>query len=205
MRKGSDVVMQIHYHPSGKPEVDQSTVGIHYVKKGTPRPVVAIMIIDRTLYIPAGTEQHAMAGSYTLPMDVTLVGIIPHMHLLGREMKASATLPDGTVDPQIWIKDWNFNWQDQYVFDQPKRLPKGTRLDLSATYDNTDKNPVNPNTPPKLVTWGEQTTDEMFICFYLVTTDQPDQLLPLIVDNFRALGPKLRAKPSQPAAPPSTP
>jgi len=187
-------VMQIHYHPSGKPEVDQSIVGIHYVKSGNPKPVVAIMIIDRGLYIPAGTDQHEMSGTYTLPMDVTLVGVIPHMHLLGREMKATATLPDGTVDPQIWIKDWNFNWQDQYVFDQPKRLPKGTRLDLSAVYDNTDNNPVNPNTPAKLVTWGEQTTDEMCLLF-----------VNIIPDRFRDIPAFLRAMVTRRSAVSATP
>ena len=135
-----------------------------------------------------------MAGSYTLPFDVTFVGITPHMHLLGREMKASATLPDGTVEPLIWIKDWNFNWQDQYQFAQPIRLPKGTRVDVTARYDNSEKNPLNPNTPPKIVTWGEQTPDEMFICFFLVSTDEPKQLPTLIFDNFRAMGPALQRR-----------
>lgn len=197
MKKGSDVVVQIHYHPSGKPEIDQSTVGIHYVKQGKPKPVTAILIVDRGLYIPPGEKNYRLSGSYTLPFDVTFVGVTPHMHLLGREMKATATLPDGMVDPLVWIKDWNFNWQDQYLFDQPRRLPKGTRLDVSAAYDNSEGNPLNPNSPPKLVTWGEQTPDEMFVCFFLVTTDDPGQLFPLMIDNFRALGPRLRLAPKQ--------
>jgi hypothetical protein len=197
LKKGSDIVVQVHYHPSGKPEVDQSLLGIHYVKESSHKPVTAIMIIDRGLYIPPGAERYEISGSYTLPFDVTFVGVTPHMHLLGKEMKATATLPDGAQDPLIWIKDWNFNWQDQYLFDQPKRLPKGTRLDVSAAYDNSEKNPLNPNSPPRLVTWGEQTPDEMFVCFFLVTTDDPVQLLPLMIDNFRALGPRLRLAPRQ--------
>ena len=201
LQKNSDVVVQIHYHPSGKPEVDQSSVGIHYVQGKSKKAAVAILIVDRRLYIPAGEAEHRMAGTYTLPHDVTFIGITPHMHLLGREMKATATLPDGKVQPLIWIKDWNFNWQDQYQFAQPLRLPKGTRLDVTARYDNTDKNPFNPNTPPKNVTWGEQTPDEMFICFFLVSTDEPSQLFPLIVDNFRAMGPALQKKPARPAGP----
>ncbi len=201
LQKNCDIVIQIHYHPSGKPEVDQSSVGIHYVKAKSTKSAMAIMVVDRRLYIPAGEPDHRMAGSYTLPHDVTFVSITPHMHLLGREMKATATLPDGNVQPLIWIKDWNFNWQDQYQFSQPLRLPKGTRLDVSARYDNSDKNPLNPNTPPKEVTWGEQTPDEMFICFFLVSTDQPSQLFPLIVDNFRAMGPALQKKPAKPAQP----
>jgi hypothetical protein len=201
MQKGCDIVIQIHYHPSGKPEVDQSSIGIHYVKNDAKsrKPAAAIMVIDRRLYIPPGESDYRLAGSYTLPHDVTFVGITPHMHLLGREMKATATLPDGKEQPMIWIKDWNFNWQDQYQFAQPVRLPKGTRLDVSARYDNSDKNPLNPNTPPKVVSWGEQTPDEMFICFFLVSTDEPAQLFPLIVDNFRAMGPALQRKREKPA------
>ncbi|MBI3865727.1 MAG: redoxin domain-containing protein [Planctomycetia bacterium] len=202
LRKGSDIVIQIHYHPTGKPEIDQSSIGIHFVK-GTEKTkaAAAIMVIDRRLYIPPGEADYRMAGSYTLPHDVTFVGITPHMHLLGREMKAVATLPDGAVQPLICVKDWNFNWQDQYQFAQPIRLPKGTRLDVTARYDNSDQNPLNPNTPPKTVTWGEQTPDEMFICFFLVSTDEPRQLFPLILDNVRAMGPALQKKRDKPAAP----
>jgi hypothetical protein len=99
----------------------------------------------------------------------------------------------------IWIRDWNFNWQDQYHLAQPRRYPKGTRLDVAAVYDNSDENPLNPNSPPKEVTWGEQTTDEMFVCFFLVTTDKQDELLPLMLDNFRSMGSRMRIRraPSQ--------
>jgi hypothetical protein len=163
-------------------------VGIHYVKKASNKVVAGIMVLDRSLSIPAGEKHHPMSGSYTLPADVKLVGVTPHMHLLGREMKAVATLPDGRTEPLIWIKDWNFNWQDQYLFAEPLRLPKGTRLDVEAVYDNSAENPLNPNTPPKPVTWGEQTTDEMFICFFLAATDRPQDLKAVVVDNLQAIG-----------------
>ena len=188
LKQGSDVSIQIHYHPSGKTETDQSSIGIHYVKQPSRKVVAGIMVLDRKLDIPAGAARHAIAASYTLPSDVTLVGIAPHMHLLGREMKATATLPDGRVEPLNWIKDWNFNWQDEYLYARPFKLPKGTRLDVEAWYDNSAENPANPSSPPRRVTWGEQTTDEMFICFFLVSTEQPQNLLPLIIDNLRSLG-----------------
>ena len=89
-----------------------------------------------------------MSGSYTLPFDTTLVVVVPHMHLLGREAKATATLPDGTVEPLVWVKDWDFNWQDQYHFAKPRKFPKGTRFDYEAVYDNSGKNSLNPNSPP---------------------------------------------------------
>lgn len=188
LKKGSDLALQIHYHPSGKPERDQSTVGIHFMKEPSRKVVAGLMVLDRNLVIPAGEKRHRMAASYTLPNDVTLVGVAPHMHLLGREMKATATLPDGSVLPLNWIKDWNFNWQDEYLYAHPAKLPKGTRLDVEAFYDNSADNPSNPNSPPKQVTWGEQTTDEMFICFFLVSTENPYDLIPLIIDNLTSLG-----------------
>lgn len=79
-------------------------------------------------------------------------------------MKVTATLPDGTVKPIIWIKDWDFDWQDQYQYQKPVHLPQGTKLEMEAIYDNSEDNPRNPNNPPKLVTWGEQKTDEMALC-----------------------------------------
>lgn len=188
LRRGSDLVLQIHYHPSGRPETDQSTVGIHFVKTASRKAVAGIMVADRSLDIPADAAEHKMSGSYTLPSDVTMVGIVPHMHLLGREMQATAVLPDGNTTPLIWIKDWNFNWQDQYLFAEPIRFPKGTKLEVKAVYDNSAGNVLNPNSPPKRVRWGEQTTDEMFICFFLVNTDNPQDLLPLIVNNLIATG-----------------
>jgi hypothetical protein len=191
-QKGSDLVLQVHYHPTGKIERDQSAIGIHYVKQESQKAVIPITIVDRRLYLSAGAERHTISGSYTLPIDTTLVVVIPHMHLLGREAKATATLPDGTVEPLVSIKDWDFNWQDQYHLAQPRKFPKGTRLDYEAVYDNSDKNPLNPNTPPKEVTWGEQTTDEMFLCFFLVTTDRPEDQLALMFDNFRAMGPRMK-------------
>jgi hypothetical protein len=193
LKKGSDLVVQIHYHPSGKPETDQSTLGIHFLKRSSDKVVAALMVLDRSLQIPAGEKRHHMAASYKLPMDVTMVGIAPHMHLLGREMKATAVLPDGRVVPLNWIKDWNFNWQDEYIFAQPFQLPKGTRLELEAFYDNSAENPRNPSSPPKPVRWGEQTTDEMFICFFLVSTAKPQDMIPLIIDNLASVGRQRRA------------
>jgi hypothetical protein len=162
----------VHYHPSGKPETDQSTVGIYYTKRPATKIVIGVPLLNRRLYIPAGEERHRITNDVTLPVDVNAIGITPHMHLLGREMQVTATLPDGTRQPLIWIKDWDFNWQDQYLYASPVRLPKGTKLELEAFYDNSANNPRNPNHPPKPVRWGEQTTDEMCLCVVQVVTDR---------------------------------
>lgn len=102
-------------------------------------------------------------------------------------MKAWATLPDGSKRPLISIPDWHFYWQDQYVLANQIRLPKGTQLEVEARYDNSTDNPFNPSTPPQEVGYGEGTTDEMCYCFFLVATDDPSDLRPLINDNFRRL------------------
>jgi hypothetical protein len=116
---------------------------------------------SKEIDIPAGATRHEVRAAWVVPADITVLAVIPHMHFLGREIQLTATLPDGAKKPMVWIKDWDFQWQESYVFRQPLALPEGTRLDLTAYYDNSAQNPRNPNRPPREVTWGEQTTDEM--------------------------------------------
>jgi hypothetical protein len=106
-----------------------------------------------------------------VPTDVTVWEILPHMHMLGTDMKVTATLPDGTAKPLIWVQRWDFNWQMNYRYKQPIHLPEGTHIDLVATFDNTLNNPNQPSNPPKLVRFGEQTTDEMCIAFLNYSRD----------------------------------
>lgn len=172
--KGADVVVQVHYHKTGKQETDRTRIGLHFSKQEVRRAVysVAVMPPDGPLggmRIPAGAENHEVKTSLVMPVDMVGMEITPHMHLLGTDMKVTATFPDGTVRPLIWVKNWDFNWQESYQFKELIDLPRGTRLDLVAHFDNSKHNPVNPNRPPKLVTWGEETTDEMCIAFLQVT------------------------------------
>ncbi|MBI3725876.1 redoxin domain-containing protein [bacterium] len=163
--KKADIVCQIHYHPNGKAELDQSSVGIYFAKKAVTHTIHDIPLLNPNVDIPAGDSRYKREIKITLPIEVTVIGIVPHMHLLGREMKVTATTPKGVVHPGIWIKDWDFRWQDQYKYDKPYVLPRGTKIEVEAYYDNSTSNPYNPNSPPKRVTWGEQTTDEMCLCF----------------------------------------
>jgi hypothetical protein len=181
LRKGSDLVLQIHYHPDGKPESDQSSVGIYFTTtpaSGT-KVVMGLPISNNRIRIPAGNASEQITAEFTLPVDVHAYGITPHMHWLGKQMKVTATLPDGTSRPLIWIKDWDFNWQGLYVYAAPVALPKGSRITVEAVYDNSDKNPKNPNRPPKDVRFGEQTTDEMCLCAM--------QVVPLERSGYREL------------------
>jgi formylglycine-generating enzyme required for sulfatase activity len=174
--KHSDLVLQIHYHPTGKPERDRSRIGLYFAPRTSKRRVAEIMVADVDLEIPAGAKLHLYRASYTLPVDTTLLDTSPHMHLLGRKIQISATTPSGRVVPLIRIDDWNFYWQDHYVYRKPIRLPSGTRLDLVARYDNSQGNPHNPNSPPRTVRFGERSDDEMGLCYFQVITDRAADL-----------------------------
>src|SRR5207244_3559358 len=99
--------------------------------------------------------------SYVLPADVEAISIYPHAHYLAKDMQAQATLPDGTTRWLLWIKAWDFRWQDQYRYASPVALPAGTKLSMRITYDNSADNPHNPRRPPERVKWGPKSTDEM--------------------------------------------
>jgi hypothetical protein len=175
LRKGMDVVIQIHYHPSGKPEQDQSSLGMSF--SGPPtRGRTSILLFDHHLDIAPGDSHYVAKASLTLPRDVQLAGLTPHAHYLCKDMKVTATLPDGSTKPLIWIKDWDFNWQNAYRYKKPLDLPKGTRIDLEYTYDNSDANPHGAVHPPVRIHWGEETKDEMALVFLTVVLPTRDEI-----------------------------
>ena len=101
------------------------------------------------------------------------ISVAPHMHLLGKEMMMTATFPDGSAKDLVWVKPWAFKWQTGYAFKEPIPLPRGTRIDVKACYDNSETNPNNPNKPLKEVRWGDATTDEMLIGWIAYAVDNP--------------------------------
>ncbi len=121
-------------------------------------------------------------------MDVNVLAVAPHMHLLGRQIKVTAQTPAGATVPLVWIKDWDFNWQGGYGFVEPVRLPQGSIVKVEAEYDNSADNPHNPSSPPKRVRWGEQTTDEMCLVGVQVTTDSLADLKKVVALNSARLG-----------------
>lgn len=183
--KGHRIVMQVHYHKTGKVERDRTSVGL-YLAKGTPtRAVGAVLVLPMSarlggMRIPPGDSNYEVAASFHVMRELDAITITPHMHLLGKDMTVTAVLPDGTVRPLIRVDEWDFNWQETYNYASPVRLPAGTRLDLVAHFDNSADNPDNPSRPPKLVTWGEQTTEEMCIAFLeVVPTEEAKSLAEL--------------------------
>ena len=149
LRKGSDVVLNIHYHPTGKEETDQGELALYFARKPIRALAISIPLTNRQINIPPGDASYIRTASITTPVDITVEGITPHMHNIGREMKVTATLPDGRTQQLIYVNDWDWNWQDQYQFATPIKLPRGTKVDLWARYDNSKDNPRNPQNPPQ--------------------------------------------------------
>jgi len=173
---GATIVLQVHYHNccTGRDQTDRTKVGLHFAKGPIDKRARSIVAINRSFEIPAGEARHVVRASYTVPANRSFqaLNVTPHMHLIGREIKATVRYPDGTVRPLIYINDWDFKWQGSYTFEKPIPLPSGTVIDVEAVYDNTADNPRQPNSPPKTVSWGKSTTDEMCIVFLRVTVDQ---------------------------------
>lgn len=164
--KGSDFVVQYHFHPTGKPEAEKSVIGFYFAKKPPARIMTRIQMppaysLFSGLDIPAGEKDFVIRDSYTLPVAVDAVGLGAHAHYLGKQMKMTATLPGGEVKTLLRIKDWDFAWQDRYYFQELVALPRETRLDTEIRWDNSATNPRNPANPPVRVTWGEESRDEM--------------------------------------------
>ncbi|MBY0504367.1 MAG: hypothetical protein K2X03_10675 [Bryobacteraceae bacterium] len=162
----TDLVFQYHFHPSGKAEKEKSVVGLYLADKAPERNLFSVQVpnsfgVFSHLDIPAGSPNFRIEDNYTLPVDVEAVSIGAHAHYLGKEMKMTATLPTGEVKTLLWIKDWNFAWQDRYFFQERVPLPKGTRLDAYVSWDNSEANPNNPTRPPVRIQWGEESSDEM--------------------------------------------
>jgi hypothetical protein len=161
LKTNMDLVVQMHLHPSGKPELVQPTVGFYFTDQVPTNVPFRIKLARFDFEIPAGDSNYVVEQSYVLPTDLQLLRVLPHAHYLGKDLQGYALLPGGQKQWLFWIKDWDFNWQGDYKYAQPVCLPKGSRLVMHYTYDNSTNNLRNPNRPLKTVRNGPQTTDEM--------------------------------------------
>jgi tetratricopeptide (TPR) repeat protein len=175
LERGSDFVLQLHLRPAhGAAEV-QGAIGLHFLEGPPERTAVLVRLGSEALEIPPGADAYTVRDSLVLPVDVELLGLYPHAHYLGKEMSAYATLPDGRTLWLLHIPRWNFNWQDEYRYREPVRLPRGSVLAMRYTYDNSADNPHNPSRPPVAVRYGPHSTDEMAdLMIQLVPLQQSD-------------------------------
>lgn len=160
--KGTDLILNTHMQPSGKPEVIQPSIGLYFTShSATKLPMLLQLENDAKLDIPPEAKNFLVTDDFTLPVDVDLMALYPHAHYLGKDLSAYATLPDGTKKTLIHIPEWNLNWQAVYRYAEPLFLPKGTTVSMRYLYDNSEDNPMNPNHPPIRVKAGNRSTDEM--------------------------------------------
>jgi tetratricopeptide (TPR) repeat protein/mono/diheme cytochrome c family protein len=160
--KGTDLVLNVHTQPSGKPETIQPSIGIYFTDEpATKFPMLLQLQNDTKLDIPAGERNFLVTDDLTLPVDVDLLAIYPHAHYLGKDLQAVATRPDGSSKTLIHIPHWDLNWQAVYRYQDPVFLPKGTTVQMRYVYDNSEDNVLNPNHPPRRVRGGNRARDEM--------------------------------------------
>jgi mono/diheme cytochrome c family protein len=179
---GTDFLLQMHFHSMGSAARERARVGLYFApgppgKSMASLELPALFGFGAGIDIPAGQPSYVVRDTFTLPADVLVHAAWAHAHYLGKEMKVEATLPSGASTPLLWIPDWDFNWQEFYVYRQPVMLPKGTRVDAVIRYDNSAGNRRNPHEPPQRVRWGLHSVDEMgtigFLLEVLGVEDEP--------------------------------
>jgi tetratricopeptide (TPR) repeat protein len=185
LEKGSDLVLQLHMMPTRDTETVRPSVGLFFSDRPPARTRLLVKLESQRIDIPAGQADYVVEDSYVLPADVDVLSVYPHAHYLGKEMKGVARLPNGQTEPLIWIRAWNFKWQDRYRYAVPLFLPKGTTVAMRFTYDNSSQNANNPNRPPRRVKWGVKSSDEMAGLWLEVVPRRADAVEVLMRDEVR--------------------
>jgi hypothetical protein len=177
MDKSSDLVLQLHYAPSATQELDQSSVNVYFSKDTAnirllsriqpmnPSDITGSLLTGFLSFVIPAAQQRTFVGRRRVQSDYSLISIAPHQHLIGRTAKAYAVTPNRDTIPLIAINDWDFKWQGSFTFKKMVKIPARSEIVYEASYDNTSNNFRNPNSPPKQVRWGENTSDEMFLCY----------------------------------------
>lgn len=180
----SDIVLSTHFHLSGKEETEASTIGLYFTDKPAEKDFLGLQLPPAFgafagIIIPPGESDSTYTDTFELPVAIEAFGATAHSHYLGKSLKLEATLPDGEHIVLLNIPQWDFSWQEQYYFEDLVRLPAGTKLISTVTWDNSASNPNNPYSPPVTVEWGRESYDEMGSVTLFVTTPRPNQLATL--------------------------
>ena len=185
LEQGSDLVLTLHLRPTGSWETVDASVGLYFGDAPPTLTPTMIRLSRQDIDIPPGDSRYAISDSYVLPVDVDAFDIKPHAHSLAREMRVFADLPDGTRRWLIYIKRWDFHWQDSYRYAVPITLPAGSRITMEYTYDNSAGNRANTSSPPRRITFGQETSDEMGDLWLQVLPRDPATLA-LLDNSMRA-------------------
>jgi len=170
IKAGSSIVFQMHYTTNGEATKDRTSIGLIFTREPPTRTLVTGNALNARFVIPPGAAGHEVKSSTTFKEDVHLTSFMPHMHFRGKDFTYTAVYPDGNSEVLLSVPKYDFNWQLTYVLEKPLALPKGTRLDCVAHFDNSTANKFNPD-PTKEVRWGDQTWEEMMIGWFSFTRD----------------------------------
>lgn len=176
VRAGAKLRFQMHYTPNGTATKDRSYVGLRFAKQPPKHRVLTGRAINFSFKIPPHEPNHEVKASYTAKQDIRLLSLMPHMHLRGKDFQYTVVYPDGREQVILRVPKYDFNWQLAYTLAEPLLLPKGSRIDCVAHFDNSANNPYNPD-PTKEVRWGDQTWEEMMIGWFNYAIDAQATLI----------------------------
>jgi hypothetical protein len=170
IKAGTDIVFEVHYMPNGKATSDRTKLGLIFTKEPPKERVLTLSASNGTFKIPPGAANYQVDASFDVVKDVKLAGVHPHMHTRGKDFEYRVIFPDGKTETILKVPAYNWRWQLWYNFTEPMTLPKGTRIECTAHFDNSANNPENPD-PTKTVIWGQQSWDEMMVGFFNLVFD----------------------------------
>jgi tetratricopeptide (TPR) repeat protein len=185
LEPGDDLVLLLHMIAGTASEPVQPSIGLYFSDTPPTRTPISVKLESQAIDIPAGEASYVVEDSYVLPADVDALSIYPHAHYLGKEMRGTATFPDGSQKDLLWIRQWDIRWQDRYRYQSPLFLPRGTRLSMRFTYDNSAVNPHNPTRPPQHVRAGPRSIDEMAQLWLEVVPRRAEDAAVLNTDYMR--------------------
>ncbi|MBI3693366.1 MAG: thiol-disulfide isomerase [Acidobacteria bacterium] len=165
VKAGSKFIFQMHYTPNGGAAKDRSYIGLHFARDAAPRKALTGTATNATFVIPAGAPNHEVRSSWTAKEDVRILDLMPHMHKRGKDFTYTVVYPDGRSEIILSVPKYDFNWQLLYRPQEPLILPKGSKIECVAHFDNSPNNRYNPD-PAKEVRWGPQTWEEMMIGWF---------------------------------------
>ena len=175
IKAGSTLIFQVHYTPNGMAVKDRSYIGLKYATDAPAFRSLTGRALNFAFKIPPGDPSYEVKSSWTAKEEIELIGLMPHMHLRGKDFKYTIVYPDGRDEVILSVPRYDFNWQLGYDLKEPLKLPKGTRIDCVAHFDNSPNNKYNPD-PTKEVKWGDQTWEEMMIGWFSYTVPVGDSV-----------------------------
>jgi hypothetical protein len=164
------IEMEMHYTTCGTEETDATEVGVYLAKEEPKARFETVMMVNAEFQIPPGESDHQAQAMHGFNQEMTLYGVVPHMHLRGNWMRFDLLLPNGKREVLCSVPRYDFNWQQSYVFEKPRKIPAGSWVVMTGGWDNSPRNPANPD-PKKIVRWGDQSWEEMFLGTLLLAKD----------------------------------